>query len=146
MRTQNFRLRHGYSGTPTYNVWCNMVARCTRPQDSSWKWYGARGIDVCDRWREDFVNFLADMGEKPDGMTLDRWPDNDGDYEPDNCRLATPLMQARHTRSYRLTDAMILEIKRLHDEGLDVRAIVTTLDVSRTLVSTIVRAIEALRA
>jgi hypothetical protein len=76
--------KHGWSKTPTYNSWSSMVNRCRDPSNASWAYYGARGIVVCERWN-DFLNFLEDMGERPDGMTLDR-RDPDGDYEPSNCR------------------------------------------------------------
>ena len=83
------------SGTPEYKAWMNMKGRCASPRA---KWHGARGITVCDRWLHSYENFLADMGRKPASeYSIDRI-DNDGNYEPGNCRWATKAEQSRNQR------------------------------------------------
>lgn len=94
------RVAHGHcrngTATRTYSTWVSMIKRCANPKTSGYANYGGRGITVCQRWRT-FDNFLADMGERPDGKSLDRIDPN-GNYEPGNCRWSTPREQQLGTR------------------------------------------------
>ena len=84
--------KHGMFGTRTYVSWCSMKQRCLNLKHIAYHRYGGRGIEICERWMI-FINFFADMGERPDGKTLDRYPNNNGNYEYDNCRWANPKEQ-----------------------------------------------------
>lgn len=84
---------------PLYNTWHAIHQRCYNKNSPIYKHYGGRGIKMCDRWRYSFDNFCLDMGAKPsDNHSIDRFPNNDGDYDPSNIRWATRSQQARNTR------------------------------------------------
>lgn len=96
------KMRHGHaargSENPTYWSWANMVQRCTNPKAYKYPQYGGAGITVCDRWKGDYAAFLADMGERPKGMTIDRIDGTKG-YYPGNCRWATPEEQSGNLKT-----------------------------------------------
>lgn len=95
--TSERRTSHGMFGTPTYKSWAGMIQRCTNGNDRAFKYYGGRGITICDEWVNSFEAFYADMSDKPDNKTLDR-EDNEKGYSKDNCRWATRTEQNRNTR------------------------------------------------
>lgn len=99
------RTTHGLANkTPTYRSWKEMRQRCMNPRNDKYQWYGGRGISICQRWME-YQNFLADMGERPAGTTLDRI-DNDGPYSPENCRWATQTEQTRKQKKNVLSEEL----------------------------------------
>ena len=111
---------------PLYRTWQNMIARCENPSCPSYKNYGARGIKVCERWRNSFELFVSDMGEKPSPMySLDRINVNGG-YQPDNCRWATRSEQARNKRAARYVtiDGNQIHVAELSENtGIDPRTL-----------------------
>ena len=100
--TRNPNYRHGgmLNGkrTPEYQSWASMKTRCHNPKAFGYVRYGGRGITICARWqgKTGFATFLADMGKRPAGTTLDRYPDPDGNYTPNNCRWASPSTQVQN--------------------------------------------------
>jgi hypothetical protein len=93
---------HGMSGTAEHNAWMGIIDRCGNPKATFYRNYGGRGITVCDRWLKSFEAFYADMGPRPFAdAQIDRI-DNDGNYEPGNCRWATRTLNARNKRNNRL--------------------------------------------
>lgn len=105
--------RHGMTGTSTHNIWATMLARCNDPNRANYHYWGGRGITVCDRWLT-FENFLADMGERPEGMTIDRI-DNGGNYEPGNCRWATQSQQNFNKRPTRMSKTGVSNVTPTRD-------------------------------
>lgn len=102
VRSSHINLKHGHAVngrlTAEYRAWQNMHRRCKYPSTHNYADYGGHGIRVCERWSV-FANFIADMGTKPSPKhSIDRFPDNDGNYEPSNCRWATASEQRRNQR------------------------------------------------
>lgn len=102
------RATHGMTRTgekkpSEYIIWASMKARCLNTKSPSYKDYGGRGIKVCQEWSDSFESFFSYVGRRPHGMTLDRYPDNDGNYEPGNVRWATPTQQANNRRQRKNT-------------------------------------------
>lgn len=95
-----FKHGHNRKGrrTTEYRIWAGILTRCNNPKNHTWKYYGARGIRVCKRWLK-FENFLADMGRRPEGKSINRI-NNDGDYKPSNCEWATLDEQMKNRRKY----------------------------------------------
>jgi len=99
--TKHGAAKRGGSRSMAYRIWQAMLNRCRNQRVPNYADYGGRGITVCERWQESFQNFIADMGEPPPGTSIDR-RENDGNYEPANCRWATRAQQARNKRSNRI--------------------------------------------
>jgi len=117
------RSRHGHTrrgwSSATYNSWSSAWSRCSHITSPNYQWYGGKGITVCDRWRS-FALFLADMGERPPGTSLDRINSN-GDYEPGNCRWATATEQNNYKR--KLSYSQVRQIRWLKEMGYSNRHI-----------------------
>lgn len=132
---------HGHTAgdrkSPTYKSWEAMISRCTNPKNVSYAQYGGRGIKVCGRWRDSFDAFLADVGERPSGTTLDRFPDNDGDYEPGNVRWADRHAQAIGRCTTTLNDVSVSLIRYMVRRGSSHRGVAYAFGVTRGAVQAI---------
>lgn len=141
MRDNGNSTRHGHtvgkSYSPTYHSWQAMLARCRYIARDIHHKYAGRNISVCARWQS-FDTFLADMGERPDGTTLDRI-DNDGNYEPGNCRWATPVDQARNRRNSKMTFATAVEVALARLRGETCKSIAERFECSESLPREIVK-------
>ena len=134
--------KHNGCGTPEYTVYRSMLQRCNDPNYKSYPRYGGRGISVCEAWQESFPQFLQDMGPRPTAKHTIERIDNDGDYEPGNCRWATRKEQAfNRSRTHRVTmhgitkslkewsETMGLPYKTVHQRvkrGMDYEKALTT--------------------
>ena len=109
------KIKHGFAANSSrkakriYTIWGSMMNRCFNPSNHAYHNYGGRGITVCDRWK-DFENFLLDMGQPKDDQSIDRI-NNDGNYEPGNCRWSDNFEQMRNTSRTKLTDEIASQIK-----------------------------------
>ena len=108
--------KHGMAKTPTYQCWKSMNNRCRNDHKKYHNNYAGRGISVCKEWASSFEAFYNYMGDKPEGKTLDRI-DNDGNYEPSNCRWATPTQQTRNSRTVVLNEVDVATIRKRAAQG-----------------------------
>jgi len=109
---------HGMTNTSEYTTWAGIKQRCYNEKAKGYKNWGGRGITVCDRWKDSFINFLEDMGIKPDvKMQIDRI-NNEGNYEPSNCEWVTHTENCQNTRSTVLSIEKAREIRTKHKQGI----------------------------
>lgn len=136
-RTHGHSRGHNGRPTRTYKTWQTMHQRCANPNKDGYENYGGRGIRVCARWSS-FEAFVADMGERPPGKTLDRIHPNKH-YTPANCRWATPKEQGRNRRTTKMTVVGAVCIRVLRDRGATLNALAAAFGVSRQLICDITK-------
>lgn len=132
------KLTHGMAHTPEYHVWAGMKKRCYNQNDAEFKNYGARGITVCDEWKNDFAQFLQDVGRRPrPSLTIERI-DNNKSYERGNVTWATRADQVRNTRRTVINLEIAKQLKKLRSNGARSCDIATQFGISCSLVSCVV--------
>jgi hypothetical protein len=136
--TSKIRELHGHARVgrrhPLYWTWASMKKRCYYSGCPYYHLYGGRGIKVCSRWLNSFTNFISDVGDRPSpGYSLDRI-DNDGDYEPENIRWATPATQSRKNKNAKLTLEKSKLIREAHMRGASKAALAREFEVSETAI------------
>ena len=119
--------------SPTHRSWMSMRTRCLCKTANNYAPYGGRGIQICQRWLDSYESFLADMGERPSGTTLDRI-DNSKGYEPGNCRWATVTQQNRNKSNVKLTPMLARAIRMMHELGYSQSFVGRRFGVARSLV------------
>jgi hypothetical protein len=133
------RTTHGHTRgkkpSKAYKTWTRVKARCEDVNSPHYPKYGGRGITLCERWQS-FENFLADMGDPPAGLSIDRI-DNNGPYAPGNCRWATTLQQNRNTRHCKLTEEAAAQIRARRGENTQTLA--EDFGVNRTTINRVLR-------
>lgn len=133
------RKQNAATKMPEYNAYWTMLARCHNVTSTGYKKYGAKGVFVCDAWRESFANFIKDMGPKPSKKhSLDR-SDPHGNYTPENCRWVLPTVQARNKRVNKLSPADIPVILERRASGETLKTIAESYGVHLSLISLIAR-------
>ena len=135
-KTQKLKIKHGLSSQAAYPSWCDMKQRCNNPEHNAYKYYGGRGITVCDRWLE-FENFFEDMGERPKELTLER-KNNELGYFKENCCWATRAEQIHNSRQTKLTEKLVAEIRQLRSLGVKMANLATIYNVAPNTISQIV--------
>lgn len=122
-----------------YGSWCSMMGRCYREKNNRYHNYGGRGITVCDEWKisSNFIKWCDSFGDMPKGTQIDRI-DNDGNYEPSNCRLVTPKENARNRSTTKLNIDKVKQIRSLYSSGVTQDAIASDFNVAQTTVSSVV--------
>lgn len=116
------RTKHGCSKESWFCIYDGMVGRCSDPNHPSYHHYGGRGIHVCQSWLDNPMQFHLDMGDRPEGTSLDRI-DNNAGYSPDNCRWASHEEQMQNTRRTVLNPEMVMEMRAMWDAGISVAVI-----------------------